>query len=80
MLQQCLTTMASPYHIDHYENVGPSIGNQTLWIFFTKNHEEEYRFSINGPLTSVCKDKIAQELHRVMTNIMNNDATPISDL
>lgn len=65
---------------NHYGSVDRSIGNQTLWIFFTKDQYDQYRLSINGPLTKDCKDQIAQELKNVMTKIMENDEYRITDL
>jgi hypothetical protein len=63
-----------------YGSVDRPIGNQTLWIYFTKDQYDQYRLSINGPLTTDCKDQIAQELSSIMTKIMENDESRISDL
>lgn len=65
---------------NHYGSVDRHIGNQTLWIYFTKDQFNDYRLSINGPLTSDCKDLIAQELKHVMTKIMENDEYRIAEL
>jgi acyl transferase domain-containing protein/acyl carrier protein len=65
---------------NHYGSVDRPIGNQTLWIFFTKDQFDQYRLSINGPLTTDCKDLIAQELNYVMTKIMENSECRIRDL
>lgn len=65
---------------NHYGSVDRPIGNQTLWIFFTKDQYDQYRLSINGPLTTDCKDLIAQELKNVMAKIMENDEYRITDL
>ncbi len=65
---------------NHYGGIDRSIGNQTLLICFTKDQYDQYRLSINGPLTKDCKDLIAQELKNVMTKIMENDEYRITDL
>ncbi|BCA96874.1 polyketide synthase [Legionella antarctica] len=65
---------------NHYGSVDRPIGNQTLWLYFTKDQFNEYRLSINGPLTVVCKDLIAQELKHVMTKVLENNEFKISDL
>lgn len=64
---------------NHYGSVDRAIGNRTLWIFFTKDQNNQYRLSLNGPLTTESKDLIAQELNRVMTEIMENDKYRITD-
>jgi acyl transferase domain-containing protein/acyl carrier protein len=58
---------------NHYGSVDRAIGNRTLWIFFTKDQNNQNRLSINGPLTSEAKDLIAQELNYVMKKIMENE-------
>ncbi len=65
---------------NYYGSIDRAIGNQTLWIYFTKDQSDCYRLSINGPLTAHCKDLIAQELTHVMTKIMENDEYQIKDL
>lgn len=65
---------------NHYGSLDRPIGNQTLWIYFTKDQYNQYRLSINGPLTTGCKDLIARELNKVMTKIMENDEYRITDL
>ena len=65
---------------NHHGSVDRPIGNETLWIFFTKDQYNQYRLSINGPLTTDCKDLMAQELKKVMTKIMENDEYRITDL
>jgi acyl transferase domain-containing protein/short-subunit dehydrogenase/acyl carrier protein len=65
---------------NHFGSMDRPIGNQTLWIFFTKDQFDQYRLSINGPLSTDCKDLIAQELNKVMAKIMENDEYRIIDL
>jgi hypothetical protein len=67
----------TPYH---YGTVDRPIGNQTLWVYFTKDQYDEYRLSINGPLTMECKNKIAQELNYIMNRIVKNEEETISAL
>ena len=65
---------------NHYGAVERCIGNQTLWIYFTKDQYDQYQLSINGPLTKECKDLLAREFNQVMTKIMENDTATIHDL
>ncbi|WP_242602221.1 condensation domain-containing protein, partial [Legionella nagasakiensis] len=67
---------STPYH---YGTVDRPIGNQALWLYFTKDQYGEYRFSINGPLTKDCKDQIAYELNRTMTILLQDDERRIAD-
>ncbi len=64
---------------NHWGNLDRPIGNQTLWIILTKDQFDQYRLSINGPLTIECKDLIAKELNTVMMNIIENDEYKITD-
>lgn len=64
---------------NYYGNLDHYLGNQTLWIFFTKDQYDRYTLSINGPLTADCKDLIAQGLNDVMVKIMENDEYRIID-
>ncbi|MCL9683883.1 SDR family NAD(P)-dependent oxidoreductase [Legionella maioricensis] len=66
-----------PYH---YGSVDRPISNQALWLYFTKDQYNEYRLSINGPLTIYCKDQIAQGLNQVMMMLLENDELSIDDL
>lgn len=50
----------------HFDCLDRPIGNQALWIYFTKNQYGDYVLSINGPLTATCKDKIAAEFNKVI--------------
>ena len=57
-----------------------NIGNQMLWIVFNKDFNNQYRLTINGPLTNQGKDSIAHELIRVMGKIIEHDNSQITDL
>ena len=65
---------------NHYDSVDRPIGNETLWLYFTKDQHDKYRLSINGPLTIHCKNQIAYELNHVMAKILENGEYRISDL
>ena len=65
---------------NNYGSVDRPIGNQTLWLYFTKDENDKYRLSINGPLTINCKDRIAEELSHIMSRILENDEDRIIDL
>lgn len=65
---------------NHYRSVDRPIGNETLWIFFTKDSHNQYRISINGPLTTDCKDRIAHEFMHTVAKIMGNVNAKITDL
>lgn len=65
---------------NHYGSVDRPIGNQALWIYFTKDQYDQYRLSINGPLTKACKDLMAHELNAVLAQIMETDEKRISEL
>ena len=56
------------------------VGNQTLWVYFSKNQQDEYQLLINGPLTEECKRQIAIELNALIALIIENDQFPVSDL
>ena len=66
-----------PYH---YGSVDRPISNQSLWLYFSKDQYNEYRLSINGPLTIYCKNQIAQGLNQVITMLLENDELSIDDL
>jgi hypothetical protein len=56
------------------------VGNQTLWIYFTRTLQGKYLLSINAPLTTECKDQIAKELQQVMIKILANKSITVDDL
>lgn len=65
---------------NHYGSMDRAIGSENLWIYFTKDQCDQYRLSINGPLTKDCKDLFAQELNKVMTKIMENGEHRITEM
>ncbi|OEH46182.1 Gramicidin S synthase 2 [Legionella parisiensis] len=65
---------------NHYGSVDRPIGNEALWLYFTKDQYGDYRLSINGPLTTHCKDQIAQELSQVMAQVLKSDEYTVDDL
>lgn len=65
---------------NHYGSVDRPIGNEALWLYFTKDQYGEYRLSINGPLTKHCKDQIAHELNQVIAKVLKSDEYTVDDL
>ena len=65
---------------NHYGSVDRPVSNQTLWLYFTKDQYNNYRLSINGPLTVACKNQIAEDLKQVMSRVLENDQYRITDL
>ena len=60
------------HYASHFGCLDRPIGNQTLWIYFTKNQNGEHQLSINGPLTTACKDQFASHFNEVLTNLLQN--------
>ncbi|OGV44123.1 MAG: hypothetical protein A3F46_10645 [Legionellales bacterium RIFCSPHIGHO2_12_FULL_42_9] len=54
----------------HFACLDRPIGNHTLWIYFTKNQDGDYYLSINGPLTSACKDQMAYEFNQIIAQLI----------
>lgn len=67
-------------YASHFASLDRPIGNQYLWIVFTKNQDGEYLVSINGPLTEKCNAQIASELIKFIKKLVINNATKIADL
>jgi hypothetical protein len=60
----------------HFGCLERPIGIHTLWIYFSRNQFGEPTFSINGAITTECKDKIAESLKHILKNFTeNNDRT-----
>ncbi len=64
----------------HFDCMDRPVGNQTLWVYFSKNQQGEYQLSINGPLTSECKQQMAIELNTLLAKIVDNDKHTVADL
>ncbi|WP_131780551.1 SDR family NAD(P)-dependent oxidoreductase [Legionella bozemanae] len=67
-------------YASHFASVDRPIGNQYLWIIFTRNQDGKYLVSINGPLTEKCNDQIASELIKLIKKLVKNDEAKIADL
>jgi acyl transferase domain-containing protein/acyl carrier protein len=67
-------------YANHFGSEDRPISNRSLWILFSRNKEGDYLLSINGPLTKQCKDKIASEFAKILTQLLENDARSIADL
>lgn len=64
----------------HLGCVNRPIGNQTLWVYFSKNQQGEYLLSINGPLTTECKDEIAKHFNHMMAKFVEHHEYNLADL
>lgn len=67
-------------YCSHYASLDRSVGNQALWIYFTKNQEGEFQLSINGPLTKACKDQMAFDFNHLLSKLKNVETSSILDL
>ena len=56
------------------------IGNQTLWIYFSRNLLGEYKLSINGPITTECKEQIALNFNKIIAKFGEGTEYNITDL
>ncbi|RUR17124.1 SDR family NAD(P)-dependent oxidoreductase [Legionella septentrionalis] len=65
---------------NHFSCVDRPIGNETLWIYFSKSFKGEYLFSINAPLTTACKDQLAAEFNQVIAKFLKNESLSIEEL
>ena len=63
----------------HFGCMDRPIGNKTLWVYFSTNQHGEYQLSINGPLTTDCKDQIALEFNKILATSVERDERSISD-
>jgi acyl transferase domain-containing protein/acyl carrier protein len=59
----------------HYGSADRPIGNRTLWVYFSKNQDGEYILSINGPITTVCKEKIAADFNEFISIFMESEVS-----
>lgn len=64
----------------HFDCMDRPVGNQTLWVYFSKNQEGAYQLSINGPLTSECKKQIGIELNKLIAQVVLQDQKLIQEL
>ncbi|MGC1183171.1 MAG: SDR family NAD(P)-dependent oxidoreductase [Legionella sp.] len=64
----------------HFDCVDRPIGNQTLWVYFSKNQQDEYLLSINGPLTIECKKQMGIEINSLIAKIVANERYSVADL
>lgn len=65
---------------NYYGGLDRPIGNQTLWVYFTKNSRGEHILSINGPLTTECKDQIALNFNQLIEKFKENNTASVVDL
>ena len=64
----------------HFDCMDRPVGNQTLWVYFSKNQQGEYQLSINGPLTIECKKQMAMELNVLLAKIVDDERHTVADL
>ncbi|WP_425324434.1 SDR family NAD(P)-dependent oxidoreductase [Legionella wadsworthii] len=68
------------YHYpNHYSSENRPIGNRSLWILFSKDQKGQYQLSINGPLTTECKDELANAVNQIMEQVLDNEGRLLGD-
>ncbi|HHF0572900.1 TPA: SDR family NAD(P)-dependent oxidoreductase [Legionella anisa] len=67
-------------YANHFGSEDRPVNSRSLWILFSKNQEGEYLISINGPITTQCKDLIAHEFNQVLAKILESDEYTVDDL
>lgn len=60
-------------YANHFGSADRPTGNRTLWVYFSRNQQGEYLLSINGPITTDCKDLIADEFNSIISSFAEND-------
>ncbi|WP_409371304.1 SDR family NAD(P)-dependent oxidoreductase [Legionella quinlivanii] len=58
----------------YFGGLNRPIGNQNLWIYFSRNAEGDYQLSINGPLTLECMAQIACRFNEVIDELVKQIA------
>lgn len=53
----------------YFGGLDKPIGNQNLWVYFTRNAQGDYQLSINGPLTQECMAQIACRFNEVVDEL-----------
>lgn|GEM_PF-6138801 len=64
----------------HFRCVDRPIGNQTLWVYFSKDQHDQYQLSINGPLTADCKHEIANGFNQIISKFVDDSEQRIEAL
>ncbi|WP_058480577.1 SDR family NAD(P)-dependent oxidoreductase [Legionella waltersii] len=64
----------------HFGCLERPIGIHTLWIYFSRNQFGEPTFSINGAVTTECKDKIAESLKHILKKFTENNEITMEEL
>ncbi len=67
-------------YANHFGSEDRPVSNRSLWILFSRNQEGEYLISINGPVTTHCKELIAHELNQVIAKVLESDEYTVDDL
>lgn len=70
----------SYYYPNHFGSEDRAISSRALWVLFSKNQEGEYLISINGPITTHCKDEIASHFNKIIAKLLENDEYAIHQL
>lgn len=64
----------------HFAYADIPIGNQALWVYFTKDQHGCYQLSLNAPFTKECQNEVARLFNEYMAKILEYDALTVSDL
>jgi len=56
------------------------VGNKALWVHFSQNPHGDYMMSINGPLTTYCKDQIADDFNTMISKFLESEDCSVGDL
>ncbi|WP_454785288.1 SDR family NAD(P)-dependent oxidoreductase [Legionella sp. WA2024007413] len=67
-------------YANHFGSEDRPVSNRTLWILFSRNQEGEYLISINGPVTTHCKELIANEFNKLIAKVVAKEAYIVEDL
>ncbi|WP_454780452.1 SDR family NAD(P)-dependent oxidoreductase [Legionella sp. WA2022007384] len=67
-------------YANHFGSEDRPVSNRSLWILFSRNQEGEYLISINGPVTTHCKELIAHEFNKVIARVIEREEYIVEDL
>ncbi len=67
-------------YANHFGSEDRPVNSRSLWVLFSKNQEGEYLISINGPVTTQCKDLIAHEFNQMLAKVLESDEYTVDEL
>ncbi|PWY55008.1 polyketide synthase [Legionella qingyii] len=73
-------TILKYQYANHFGSEDRPVTNRSLWVLFSKNQEGEYLISLNGPITTQCKELIAHEFNQVIAKVVESDGYTVDDL